>query len=279
MLIKLTKRQSVTFGMDMIEQVIKLEFNKRVATDTFFMGFKCPEIAARSRPGQFIMLRVSQGMEPLLRRPFSICGIQGKDLICILYRVVGRGTAILSKKGDGEILSVIGPLGRGFELPERDNKVLMVAGGIGVAPIFFLAQVLKRRDMEFMTGFKSSSEIIEAGQVGDPSIRMSVATDDGTAGYAGTVTDLLNVYLDRNPNRSYYLYACGPLQMLKSVVSIAIDREIPCQVSMESAMACGLGACQGCGVKAFSREREIHYHYVCKDGPVFPAHLIDWKSI
>jgi len=263
----------------MIEQVIKVEFNKRVATDTFFMGFRCPEIAASSRPGQFIMLRVRPGVEPLLRRPFSICGIQGKDLVCILYRVVGLGTAILSEARNGESMSVMGPLGRDFELPERDKKVLLVAGGIGVAPIIFLAQVMKGRDVEFMTGFTSSSEIIETGQVSDPSIRMSVATDDGTAGYAGTVTDLLKRYLDQNPNRSYCLYSCGPLQMLKSVVSTAIDRDIPCQVSMESAMACGLGACQGCAVKAFSREGEIHYHHVCKDGPVFPAHLIDWKSI
>ena len=263
----------------MIEQAIKIEFNKRVATDTFFMGFRSTEIAAKSRPGQFVMLRVSRGVDPLLRRPFSICGVQGKDLVCILYRVVGRGTAILSETGNGEILSVIGPLGRGFELPERDKKALLVAGGIGVAPIFFLAQAMKDRDVEFMTGFTSSSEIIEAGEVSDPSIRMSVATDDGTAGYAGTVADLLKGYLDRNPDGSFYLYACGPLQMLKSVVSIAIDRDIPCQVSMESAMACGLGACQGCAVKAFSREGGIRYFHVCKDGPVFPAHLLDWKII
>src|SRR4030042_334036 len=97
----------------MIEQAIKVEFNKRVATDTFFRGFRCPEIAAKSRPGQFVMLRVSSGVDPLLRRPFSICGVQGKDLVCILYRVVGRGTAILSETGDGGILSEIGPLGRG----------------------------------------------------------------------------------------------------------------------------------------------------------------------
>lgn len=273
------KRQSVAFGMYMIEQIIKVEFNKRVATDTFFMGFRCPEMAAKSRPGQFIMLRVRQDVEPLLRRPFSICGIQGKDLVCILYRVVGLGTAILSETRSGEAMSVMGPLGRGFELPERDKKPLLVAGGIGVAPIFFLAQVMKGMDVEFMTGFTCSSEIIESGQVGDPSIRMSVATDDGTAGYAGTVADLLKKYLDQNPGGSYCLYSCGPLQMLKSIVSTAIDHDIPCQVSMESTMACGLGACQGCTVKAFSREGGICYHHVCKDGPVFPSHLIDWKSI
>ena len=263
----------------MIEQGIKIEFNKRVATDTFLMGFRCPEIAATSRPGQFIMLRVKNGVEPLLRRPFSICGIQGKDLVCILYRVVGLGTAILSETRDGETMSVIGPLGRGFELPEMDKKPLLVAGGIGVAPILFLAQVMEGRDIEFMTGFTTSSEMIDTGQVINLSIKISMATDDGTAGYPGTVTDLLNAYLDQNPDRSCNLYACGPLQMLKSVVSIVVDRNISCQVSMESAMACGLGACQGCAVKAFSREGEIRYHHVCKDGPVFPAHLIDWKSI
>jgi dihydroorotate dehydrogenase electron transfer subunit len=265
----------------MVEQVIKVVFNNKVAPDTFFMGFRSPEIAAESRPGQFIMLRVSPGMDPLLRRPFSICGIRDGDLVCILYRVVGRGTAILAETGEGGILSVIGPLGRSFELPEGDKKTLLVAGGIGIAPLLFLAQTMKTRDMEFMTGFASSSEIIDAGQVSDLSIKISIATDNGTAGYAGTVTDLLNYYLDQNPEkkRSFYLYTCGPLQMLKGVVSITFDHNIPCQVSMESAMACGLGACQGCAVKAFSREGETHYHHVCKDGPVFPAHVIDWKSL
>ena len=265
----------------MIEKVIKVVFNKRVAPDTFFLGFRSPEIAAKARPGQFIMLRVSSGMDPLFRRPFSICGILEGDLVCILYRVVGRGTTILSETRDGEILSVIGPLGRGFELPDKNNKILLVAGGIGVAPLFFLAQAMRTRDMEFMVGFTSSSEIIDADQVGDLSIKMSIATDDGSEGYAGTVTDLLNEYLDQNPEkkRSFYLYTCGPLQMLKGVVSITFDRNIPCQVSMESAMACGLGACQGCAIKAFSKKGETRYQHVCKDGPVFPAHVIDWKGI
>jgi len=265
----------------MIERIIKIVFNRIVAPDTFLMGFRSPEIASESRPGQFVMVRVGATKDPLLRRPFSVCGVMEGDLICILYRVVGHGTKIMSQKEEGEILSVIGPLGRGFELPEGDKKVMLVSGGIGVAPLFYLAQAMKTGDVEFMAGFNSSREIIDANQISNLQLNISLATDDGTTGYAGTVTDLLTNYLDQNhvKNGSFYLYACGPLPMLKSVVSIAYDRDITCQVSMEASMACGLGACQGCAVKAYALEGQTHYHQVCKDGPVFPANVLDWNSI
>ena len=116
----------------MIEQDSEIVFNKRVAARTFFMGLRSPRIVAEARPGQFVMLRVGQGMDPLLRRPFSICGIQGDDLILILYRVVGRGTAIMCDVSEGESLSVLGPLGSGFEMPHKGEKPILVAGGMGL---------------------------------------------------------------------------------------------------------------------------------------------------
>jgi dihydroorotate dehydrogenase electron transfer subunit len=265
----------------MIDQDIKIIFNKRVASDTCLMGFRSPGIASESKPGQFVMIRVSDRLDPLLRRPFSICGIGTEDIVYILYRIVGRGTSILAERGEGEIVSVMGPLGNAFEFPKRDKKALLVAGGIGVAPLFFLAQMMETSDMEFMAGFTSSSEIIETDHIHRSPMSISLATDDGTEGYTGKVTDLLDEYMGRHPEDkdSFCLYTCGPLPMLKRVASVANSLDIPCQVSIEAAMACGLGACQGCAVKVSSQNGQARYQHVCKDGPVFSARSVDWNSL
>ena len=126
----------------MIEQHIEIVFNNRINSDTFLMGLRSPEIVKAARPGQFVMIRVRAGSDPLLRRPFSICGIRD-DLFLVLYRVVGQGTAIMAEIREGERLSVLGPLGVGFDVPKSEQVPLLVAGGIGIAPLFFLAQSMK----------------------------------------------------------------------------------------------------------------------------------------
>lgn len=264
----------------MIEQTLEIICNRRINPHTFLMGFRSPEMVAAASPGQFVMVRVGSGMEPLLRRPFSICGIQGDDLLLILYRVVGKGTAVMAEKNKGETLSVLGPLGQGFPPPGPEKIPVLVGGGIGVAPLFFLAQAIGSRDTLLMTGFSSSSEVITAGQIGDLVAKVSIATDDGTEGYAGLVTDLLEEYIKRDVSEkdSISLFTCGPVPMLKKVVEMALDYQVSCYSSLEAAMACGLGACQGCAVKASSRETREYFH-VCKDGPIFPVQAIDWKSV
>jgi dihydroorotate dehydrogenase electron transfer subunit len=227
------------------------------------------------------MIRVNTEFDPLLRRPFSICAVPDDNIICILYRVVGKGTTILSRKKEGEYLSVLGPLGKCFEPPEIDKKALLVGGGIGVAPLLFLAQTMKERGFEFMAGFRTSGEIIDRGETGFFPNNISLATDDGSEGHAGPVTGLLEEYMSRKPDQtgSLSIFSCGPSPMLKKVVSIAADLNITCQVSMEAAMACGLGVCQGCAVRALSPKNHSRYYHVCKDGPVFIANSIDWSSI
>ncbi|MBW2609850.1 MAG: dihydroorotate dehydrogenase electron transfer subunit [Deltaproteobacteria bacterium] len=245
------------------------------------MGLRSPEIVADAKPGQFVMIRVGSGIEPLLRRPFSICGRQGNDVFLVLYRVVGKGTAIMAETEKGGRLSVLGPLGNGFELPKPGQTVVLVAGGIGVAPLFSLAQAVKEKDIQFMAGFGSSDEIIRMDPINDLNgINISFSTDDGTKGHAGLVTDLLDEYLKKNRDRSdsMSLFICGPLPMLKRVAAMALDHNISCHASLESAMACGLGACQGCAVRSSSQEKTEFYH-VCKDGPVFPIGTIDWNSL
>jgi len=252
---------------------------RQVARDTFLLGLNSPHINAHAKPGQFVMIRVRPDLHPLLRRPFSICATEGNNLFFILYRVVGRGTALLSTTREGESLSVVGPLGKGFDLPKGGQKALLVAGGIGAAPLIFLAQHLDGADLSFLTGYRSSDEVIGAAHRGLESLRSAhVATDDGTKGSKGLVTELLEARLTELSEEQLKVFACGPPLMLKQVVTMTRKMGIPCQVSLEANMACGLGACQGCAVKA-SAGLERTYIHVCQDGPVFSAEQIDWKSL
>ena len=264
----------------MFEHYAEIVFNKKIAPRTYLMGLSSPEVVAVARPGQFVMVRVRAGIDPLLRRPFSIAGTKDGELLLILYRVVGKGTAIMGETREGERLSLLGPLGKGFKLPKRNQTSLVVAGGIGIAPLFFLIQSMKSRSAHLMTGFGSADEIIDIDQVGDFPVDVSIATDDETAGHGGPVTDLVEVFLrDRTPNKDpLSIFACGPEPMLKKVAAMALDRDLPCQVSLEAAMACGVGACQGCAIKASTNENRAYYH-VCADGPVFPVQSIDWDSL
>jgi dihydroorotate dehydrogenase electron transfer subunit len=260
----------------MFEEQAKISFNHKVTPDTWLMGMRSASIAKAARPGQFVMIRVSQRIDPLLRRPFSICGTE-KDLFLVLYRIVGQGTAILAQTREGERLSVLGPLGKGFEPPASGSTVILVGGGIGVAPLFFLAQNLGKIKTEFMMGFASAKEILRLKHIKGPHIKISLSTDDGTRGHAGFVTDLLEKYIQKRGSGgdTLSLFACGPKLMLKKVAQIASGNHLSCQVSLEASMSCGLGVCQGCAVKAFETEGRPYYH-VCKDGPVFEAKAIDW---
>ncbi|MBW1801102.1 MAG: dihydroorotate dehydrogenase electron transfer subunit, partial [Deltaproteobacteria bacterium] len=172
----------------MIDQQIDIVFNNPLNSDTFLMGLQSPLMAEDARPGQFVMVRVRSGLDPFLRRPFSICGTKG-DVFHVLYRVVGKGTAMMAEMKTGDRMSVLGPLGRGFDIPEKDNRCVLVAGGLGAAPLCFLAQ--KIRPERFMVGYASSSAIIPLDHILGNDQHTSIATDDGTEGHAGQVTDLL----------------------------------------------------------------------------------------
>jgi len=261
----------------MFEQNSKIVFNKRLAPEIFLLALESPKVVAEASPGQFVMIRVTPGIDPLLRRPFSICGTRGDDLFLILYKVVGRGTAIMSQTRAGEKLSVLGPLGRGFDLPKRDCNSVLVAGGIGVAPLIFLAQAIDAGKTAFLSGYRSENEILPLEQFGLDVRETLISTDDGTAGHHGFVTELLENHLAGFPEDPPIVFSCGPLPMLHRVAELALKRNIPCQVSLETNMACGLGACQGCAVRASSKENRTYFH-VCQDGPVFDVHKLDLKA-
>ena len=263
----------------MIEQVSEIIFNEEVTKDCFLMGFKSANIAAEARPGQFVMIQVGPGTDPLLRRPFSICRCREDGVFLILYKVVGRGTRLMSRVKKGDRLSVIGPLGNGFILPEDPIKPLLVSGGMGIAPLLFLCQALETDDTIFMAGYRLASEIIDIRKIGLPHLKILTATEDGLIGHHGLVTELLEAGLHESDEERLQVFACGPVPMLRQVADItlrAIDLE--CQVSLESPMACGVGACQGCAIKASSEENRTFFS-VCRDGPVFDARTLDWKSL
>jgi dihydroorotate dehydrogenase electron transfer subunit len=262
----------------MIEEHAEVAFNRPLNANTWLMGIASPGVACSAVPGQFVMLRVRKGVDPLLRRPFSVCGVQG-DLFQILYRVVGRGTEILSREvRKGDRIPVLGPLGRGFRLPSERGTSLLVAGGIGIAPLLFLASAQGGRPFRLMAGFGSGPEIIPVEEISSVPLDVDISTDDGSAGHAGLVTDLLEGWLRRESEEKPFIYTCGPKPMLRKIASIAAGLGLRCQASLESAMACGLGACQGCAVKSAPGEGRPYYH-VCKDGPVFDIHQMDWEAL
>jgi len=262
----------------LIDRDAEILFNKEIARDTYLMGLRAPQIAAQAKPGQFVMIRVRPGMDPLLRRPFSICGITGGENIVILYRVVGMGTALMSGVEEGNRMAVLGPLGRGFEMPGADQASVLVAGGMGVAPLIFLSRQLEPSSRTFMAGYGTAAEIVPMDQVAHDPMELLIATDDGSFGHKGPVTDLLEIHLAGMGRQLPTVFTCGPLAMLKRIGRLAAQRGFPCQASLESNMACGLGACLGCAVRSASG-RERTYDLVCRDGPVFPVQSIDWESL
>ena len=236
------------------------------------MGLACAEGFDAARPGQFIMVRTANDATPLLRRPFSLLGlIREKDRVTgieILFKVVGKGTDRLSRYREGDRLSVIGPLGNTFLVPDACRQLILVAGGVGVPPIRFLAQTLLEQEgglsrcMVFLGG-RTKDDLVCITEFDLPGFLLDVSTDDGTQGNHGIVTRSLEKALDAGP--ADLICACGPVGMLKAVSAIALARSIPCQVSIEAMMACGMGACLGCAVSV--NDDDAHYRHACVDGP------------
>lgn len=238
------------------------------------------QIAKSASPGQFVQIKITDTDEPLLRRPLGIHRIKGTAFE-VLFEVVGKGTQILSEKKAGNCLDVIGPLGKGFDYKEQaaGRKLpILVAGGMGVAPLVFLAQKMAERKTQsaknktmVLIGGKTRQHILCQKEFEKAGCRVIIATDDGSRGFKGYVSDLLKHQLSAMSYQLSAIYACGPKPMLKEVSKIAVMNNIPAQVSLEAHLACGIGVCLGCVVATKSG-----YKRVCKDGPVFNAAEIIW---
>jgi dihydroorotate dehydrogenase electron transfer subunit len=240
------------------------------------LRLKAPEVAAAAKPGQFVMLKVRHGNDPLLARPFSIHGVDGEDLF-ILYRVVGRGTTILSLARPGKSLALWGPLGSGFDL--NAEHPILVAGGMGIAPLPFVAEELVKRGkkvgfilgMLTANGFEALIDVLEK-RLEINRISITWATEDGSLGLKGIVTDLLPEALKAN---GASIFACGPMPMLKAVARVASEHNKPCQVSLEAPMACGIGVCLGCVIP----QAGGGYLRACQEGPVLNSDRVDWGRL
>ncbi len=262
---------------DMTAKVVSI---REVAPETFLLTLHAPEIAEYAVPGQFVMIRPRQeaGFDPLLRRPFSIHRVHAQqEHIEILFRVVGRGTRLLAKVCRGSVLCVLGPLGKGFEV--RPAKIpVLVGGGLGVAPLLFLADRLKGGKGVIILGALTKGFLLRLDAFSLTGLDVLVATEDGSFGNKGLVTEVLNRLLGRleaESRRQIIVFSCGPIPMLRAVAGLSKSYQVECQVSLEAYMACGIGLCMGCAIRA-GRQGYLH---VCKDGPVFPANLIDWDQI
>ena len=262
-------------------------FNEEVSPGYYRIRLTAPREILKSNPGQFVMVRVFDGIDPLLRRPFGIYDVGSFDpgyeaapkqhYFEILYKVVGKGTGILQSLHQNDLLDVLGPLGNGFEPEGPESEKILVGGGFGLAPLYYLARhLVPKHRVKVFIGGRKKEDILCVTEFEQLGIDAYVATDDGTLGTMGLVTEVLERHLMKNDNRRS-IFACGPGPMLRATAAIAARRNIPCQVSLESNMACGMGACLGCVTKGSGHTEETpDYRCVCKDGPVFDSREILW---
>lgn len=265
----------------------KIQNNFFLKGHYYLLELALPDAFKKACAGQFAHIRVEESRDPLLRRPLSIhevssAGSGKKGTIKILYGAVGKGTRLLSEKKKGGSVDCLGPLGNGFDIKkiDRAKNIYIVAGGIGVAPLFFLVKTLTQRNgvacqkkLAVLIGAKTKADILREKDFKSLGCKVCVATEDGSKGFKGRVTELLTKELDTAVGPSSTICACGPKPMLASIAVIANKHEIPAQVSLEEFMGCGVGACLGCVIKT-----RDGYKRICHDGPVFDAQEIEWEE-
>ncbi|MBR5790882.1 MAG: dihydroorotate dehydrogenase electron transfer subunit [Phascolarctobacterium sp.] len=228
-----------------------------------------PEIANQAVPGQFVNVQVCKHTAPLLRRPFGVAGVNKEaGTFTIIYRIIGEATHILADACSGDELSIVGPLGKGFDMTAK--KPLLVGGGLGLAPMKFLAEGFGAGKTDILMGGRTKEEVCWTCIYDELSEKVFVTTDDGTEGTQGTVMALLPELLASGVYDC--VYVCGPVPMMKAVANACLEANVKCQVSLEKYMACGLGACLSCACGGIGKRMKV-----CTDGPVFWAEeVVEW---
>jgi dihydroorotate dehydrogenase electron transfer subunit len=270
--------------LDVDAQVIS---NTRLSDDYSVVVLAAPEIAALARPGQFVMIKTSRGIDPLLRRPFSIFEIlrdaQGAATgISLLNKRIGTGTGLLYEAVPGSRLGCLGPLGRPFEPIDPPAEAWMVAGGVGLAPFVMLAEALKAHGTtaRLFYGARRASELSYVEVFEGLGVDVVLTTEDGSRGVRGFVTAPLDAALGALPRLpEVRLYACGPTPMMRAVADLARLHRRRCDVSLEQVMGCGLGGCYSCVVLTRTPDGSAHFVRSCIDGPVFDASRIYWDAL
>lgn len=280
----------------MLQTKAEILINKEIAPAHFKMALRMEGLKERIKPGQFLHIRAGSGYDPLLRRPISIHrASSGQSIIEILYKIAGRGTQLMARRSKGTYLDIIGPLGNGFRVPKGQSNFILIAGGMGVAPLVGLADQLanyRKKTITVILGARSFDSIVCAKEFQEIGARVIIVTEDGSRGHRGLATTVLENMIEQFDIRktplqekthdiggvtigeyapAVGLYACGPLGMLQAAAKIARHYKIKAQGSFEERMACGVGACLGCAVKT-----QRGYERVCKEGPVFDLSDIIW---
>jgi dihydroorotate dehydrogenase electron transfer subunit len=231
-----------------------------------------PAIAEAAKPGQFVMVRCGEGHDPLLRRPLSIHKTDDSGGVALLFEVVGRGTSWLSERAPGDLVDLMGPLGNGFFIQPASKRILLVAGGVGIAPLMFLfAEANKMgKNVDLLIGAQGQLYLIPVSkELLDTGVNRRVVTEDGSEGTKGLVTE----WICEHAGQADQVFACGPPAMYRSMARLDCLKGKSVQVSLEERMACGVGACYGCTVKTRNGPKQV-----CQDGPVFDMADIVWPG-
>lgn len=253
----------------------KLIKKEQLKNDIYKFSLQAKEITDTAKPGNFVEIRVTDNVEPLLRRPISIYNMEKETgILEIIFQIKGKGTTILANRKEGEEIDIIGPLGFGTFNTKQTGEVAIIGGGIGIFPLYELAKQIKQQNnatVNTYLGFRNKEFVVLEQEFKQVSDKLVITTDDGSYAESGFAINKLKEDIEKN--KPSMIYACGPLPMLKAIQALSIEQNIPCQISLEEKMGCGIGACLGCAVKtAKSLENAPEYWHVCKAGPVFNAY-------
>ncbi len=255
----------------------KLIKKEKLLDGLYKFSVEAKEIVDVANPGNFVEIRVNENLDPFLRRPISIYNLDKENgILEFVFQVKGKGTEILSKKEEGDLIDIIGPLGSGTFKFEGKQNIAIIGGGIGIFPLHELAKQAKNNGLNIHTylGFRNKELVTLEEEFEAVSTKLTITTDDGSYKEKGFAINFLSEDLEKENFDG--IYACGPLPMLRAVKKLAEEKNIPCQISLEEKMGCGMGVCLGCAVKTAASSNEApEYVHVCKAGPVFDSKIVE----
>jgi len=277
----------------MLDKKVKVKDIRDLGARNYLLTLNTPEQARLVRPGQFIMLKCVEDADdnPLLRRPFTIFNIHrqprsGKPAgLELLVKDIGAGTHRLVRVNPGQMLDCLGPQGRGFQISadmrNRTEMACLIAGGVGIAPLYLLAQSLIAQNVKpvLFYGGANIEDLVLRECFERLGMEIFYTTEDGSFGERGLITQPAAEFLKTHAHKNVRVYTCGPWGMMKAVHLLSVRNNLQCEVSLEARMGCSLGACLGCVVRSRDHQGEEQYLRVCQDGPVMNSRLIDWDTV
>lgn len=253
----------------------KLVKKEKLLEGLYKFSVEAKEIVNIAKPGNFVEIKVNENLDPFLRRPISIYNLDKVNgILEFIFQVKGKGTELLAKKDEGELIDIIGPLGSGTFKFDGKKNIAIIGGGIGIFPLYELAKQARNSDVNVHTylGFRNKELVTLEKEFEQVSSKLTITTDDGSYKEKGFAIN----FLEKDIEKYDGIYACGPLPMLRVVKKIAEEKQIPCQISLEEKMGCGLGVCLGCAVKTAASTKDApEYVHVCKAGPVFDSKIVE----